>query len=101
MRRASLLCGGLASSAAPRWRPPDVMHVRGASRDSGEGQVHEERARKLPESVVLARACLLFWFLSLCVSLCVCVCRVITEACVETGSSQSTNKMLRSGPIAC
>ena len=89
MRRASLLCGGLASSAAPRWRPPDVMHVRGASRDSGEGQVHEERERKLPESVVLARACLLFWFLSLCVSLCVCVCRVITVC----GDGEFTNKM--------
>ena len=89
MRRASLLCGALASSAAPRWRPPDVMHVRGASRDSGEGQVYEERERKLPESVVLARACLLFWFLSLCVSLCVCVCRVITVC----GDGEFTNKM--------
>ena len=65
MRRASLLCGALASSAAPRWRPPDVMHVRGASRDSGEGQVHEESANF--QQVVLARACLLSWFLSLCV----------------------------------
>ena len=73
MRRASLLCGGLASSAAPRWRPPDVMHVRGASRDSGEGQVHEERERKLPESGSRARMFIVLVLVFVCEFVCVCV----------------------------
>ena len=53
-----------------------MMHVRGASRDSREGQVHEERERKLPESGSRARMFIVLVLVFVCEE---CVCDVCMD----------------------